>query len=104
MSEDKVMELAIDAGALDVQPPDDDDSGAWTILTEVPAFNTVKDKLEKAGLTITQAELSMIPDTTVTVRGEQARQVMQLIDALEDLDDVQKVYSNADIPDEEVEE
>jgi transcriptional/translational regulatory protein YebC/TACO1 len=102
MSEDKVMELAIDAGALDVQPPDDDESGVWTILTEVPAFNTVKEKLEKAGLSITQAELSMIPDTTVAVRGEQAKQVIQLIEALEDLDDVQKVYSNADIADEDL--
>lgn len=101
LSEDRVMELVIDAGAMDAQAPDDD-SGVWTILTEVPAFNTVKEKLEKAGLTITQAELSMIPDNTVMVRGEQAKQVLELVEALEDLDDVQKVYTNADIADEDL--
>jgi YebC/PmpR family DNA-binding regulatory protein len=102
VSEDKVMEVAIEAGALDAQPPDDDETPIWTILTEVPAFNTVKERIEKSGLTITQAELAMVPDNLVTVRGEQAKQVMELIDGLEDLDDVQKVYTNADIPDEEL--
>jgi YebC/PmpR family DNA-binding regulatory protein len=102
VSEDKVMEVAIDAGALDAQPPDDEETPVWTILTQVPAFNSVKERIEKAGLTITQAELAMVPDSFVTVRGEQAKQVMELIDGLEDLDDVQKVYTNADIPDEEL--
>jgi YebC/PmpR family DNA-binding regulatory protein len=102
VSEDKIMEVAIEAGALDAQPPEDDESPTWTILTEVPAFNTVKDRIEKAGLTITQAELAMIPDTLVTVRGEQAKQLLELVDAVEDLDDVQKVYTNADIPDEDL--
>ena len=101
-SEDKVMETAIDAGAADVEAPDDPETPIWTILTEVPAFNMVKDKLEKAGLTITEAQLAMIPDTFMTVRGEHAAKVMELLDALEDLDDVQKVYSNADIPDGEL--
>jgi YebC/PmpR family DNA-binding regulatory protein len=103
VSEDKVMEAAIDAGALDAQPPDDAEAPIWTILTEVPAFNGVKDKIEKAGLKITQAELSMVPDNLVTVRGEQAKQIVELVDAIEDLDDVQKVYTNADIPDGELE-
>jgi YebC/PmpR family DNA-binding regulatory protein len=102
VSEDKVMEVAIDAGALDAQPPNDQESPTWTILTEVPAFNAVKDRVEKAGLKITQAELSMVPDNLVTVRGEQAKQIIELVDALEDLDDVQKVYTNADIPDEDL--
>jgi YebC/PmpR family DNA-binding regulatory protein len=102
LSEDKVMEAAIEAGAVDAQAPDDAETPVWTILTEVPAFNTVKDRIEKAGLTITEAELAMVPDNLVTVRGEQAGQVVDLVDAIEDLDDVQKVYTNADIPDEEL--
>ena len=102
VTEDRIMELAIDAGALDAQAPDDAETPIWTILTEVAAFNSVKEKIEKAGLTITDAQLSMIPDNFVTVRGEHAKQIMELIDGLEDLDDVQKVYSNADIPDEEL--
>ncbi len=100
LTEDRMMELAIDAGALDVQHPEagaEGDAAVWTVLTEVPAFNTVKDALEKAGLEIVLAELAMVPDTTVAVAGEHARQVIDLIDALDDLDDVQKVYTNADI-------
>jgi YebC/PmpR family DNA-binding regulatory protein len=102
VSEDKVMEAAIEAGAVDAQAPDDSQTPVWTILTEIPAFNAVKERIEKAGLTITQAELGMVPDNLVQVRGEQARQVVDLVDAIEDLDDVQKVYTNADIPDEEL--
>ena len=101
LSEDRMMELAIDAGALDAQAPDDadDDEATWTILTEVPAFNTVRENLEKAGLSIALAELTMVPDTSTAVTGDNAKEVLSLIDALEDLDDVQKVYSNADISD-----
>lgn len=102
VSEDKLMEAAIDAGALDAQPPDDAETPVWTILTEVPAFNTVKERLEKTGLAITQAELAMVPDNLVTVRGEQAKSLVDIVEAIEDLDDVQKVYTNADIPDEEL--
>ena len=104
LSEERAMELAIEAGALDVQPPDDpaDDEAAWTILTEVSAFNAVKERLEKAGLSITSAELTMIPENNVAVSGEQAKQVIELVEALEDLDDVQKVYTNADISDADV--
>jgi transcriptional/translational regulatory protein YebC/TACO1 len=56
--------------------------------------------IEKAGFKVTQSELTMIPDTLTLVRGDHAKGVIDLIDALEDLDDVQKVYSNADIPDD----
>jgi YebC/PmpR family DNA-binding regulatory protein len=101
VSEERAMELAIEAGALDAEPPDDpaEDDAAWTILTEVAAFNTVKERLEKVGLTITSAELTMVPENSVAVSGQQAKEVLELIEALEDLDDVQKVYSNADIAD-----
>lgn len=103
LSEDRVIELAIDAGALDAQPPDDPENPTWTVLTAVPDFAAVKDALERAGLKVTEANLTMIPDTLVTVRGEHAKAVMELAEQLEDLDDVQKVYTNADIPDDELE-
>lgn len=107
LSEDRVFELAIDAGALDAQPPDaqptdDADQPAWTVLTAAPDFTAVKDTLEKSGLKVTEANLTMIPDTMVTVRGEHAKAVIELVEQLEDLDDVQKVYTNADIPDDEL--
>jgi YebC/PmpR family DNA-binding regulatory protein len=99
LSEEKVMETAIEAGALDVEPPDDDNEPIWTILTQVPEFNSVKERLEKTGFAIAEAQLAMVPDSLVSVRGEQATQVIELLEAVEDLDDVQKVYSNADIED-----
>lgn len=97
VSEDKLMEVAIEAGADDVRPPDDpdDDEAAWTVLTSVLAFIAVKDAIEKAAFKIAGAELAMIPDTTTAVAGEQAETLGELIDALEELDDVQKVWTNA---------
>jgi transcriptional/translational regulatory protein YebC/TACO1 len=108
VKEDALVDCAAGAGALDVQAPgpasddDDDDADAqvWTVLTDIAAFNAVRDALEKAGYKVTQSELTMIPDTLTLVRGDHAKGVIDLIDALEDLDDVQKVYSNADIPDD----
>ena len=62
----------------------------------------VREALEKAGFTVEEAEARMVPQNTVTVTGKEAQQVMKLIDALEENDDVQNVYSNVDIPDEEL--
>lgn len=104
-TEDKVMEAALEAGADDVQAPEgatDDEPGVWTILTEPAAFQQVKDAIEKSGLEIMEAEIARIPETTVVVRGDDARKLLNLIEALEDNDDVQKVFSNADIPAEEL--
>lgn len=100
LSEDRVMEVAMDAGALDVEPPDDEREPVWTILTDALTFNAVKQAIEKAGLPITDAALTMIPENWVAVSGEHAASLTELIDALEELDDVQKVYSNAEFPDE----
>lgn len=100
-SEEAVMEAALEAGADDVQPPAGDD-GFWTIVTEPTAFLTIKDAVEAAGLTIAEAEIAKIPQNTVELRGSDARKLMNLIDALEDSDDVQKVYTNADIPEDEL--
>jgi YebC/PmpR family DNA-binding regulatory protein len=96
--EDAVMEKAIEAGATDVEPLDEGDDEhppSWIIWTEVAAFASVKTNVEKARLPVIDAGLVMVPDNHVAVTGEQADTIAALIEALEDLDDVQKVYSNA---------
>ncbi|QKK08685.1 MAG: YebC/PmpR family DNA-binding transcriptional regulator [Planctomycetota bacterium] len=103
VDEEQVMEIALEGGANDVQPPepiDDEDPGFWTVETSPADFATVKEAIEQAGLEIIDAEITKIPDNTITLDSNDARKLMNLIDALEDSDDVQKVYTNADIPDE----
>lgn len=102
--EDAILEAALSAGALDVQAPEDpaDPEASWTVLAEVPAYQQVKESLEKAGFSVLEAELGMIPDQMVTVRGENASSIIGLVEQLEDLDDIQKVYTNADIPESEI--
>ncbi|CAG0948693.1 Transcriptional regulatory protein PmpR [Phycisphaerales bacterium] len=104
VAEDSILEAALNSGALDVQAPADasEDDAAWTVLTDVASFHQVKESLEMARFTIGEVELGMIPEQHVTVRGENAQNVMALVEQLEDLDDVQKVYTNADIPDDEI--
>lgn len=99
LTPDQVMERAIDAGALDVQEPDDPSAAgaAWTVITEVPEFQQVKEALEASGLTIAAAEIARIPQNTAPLARDDAKRMVALIDALEDLDDVQKVYTNAQI-------
>ena len=102
--EDAVMEAALEAGAEDVQSPEGegDDKGAWVIETEPSDFMSVKDAIESAGIEISDAEITRIPDNTVAVGGDDVRKVMSLIDSLEDNDDIQKVYSNADFDADEL--
>ncbi|MGV1099459.1 YebC/PmpR family DNA-binding transcriptional regulator [Thiovibrio sp. JS02] len=96
IDEDKLMELALDAGAEDVVEED----GVFQVLTAPDDFNGVREALEKAGVTFVEASISMIPKNTVEVADEKtAIQLMKLIDNLEDNDDVQKVHANFDIPD-----
>lgn len=99
VTEEQIMDLAIEAGAEDVQAPeaDDDDAGFWTILTEATEFQQVKVALEEAGIEITEAQIAKIPGDTVAVSGEDAKKVVNLIEGIEDNDDVQSVYTNADI-------
>jgi YebC/PmpR family DNA-binding regulatory protein len=101
LSDERIIDVALEAGALDVISPDplpaSDEEGGWTILTEVPAFNTVKAALERAKLPIEEASLAMVPDDTVAVSEEQAQNIEALIEALEELDDVQKVWTNAGV-------
>jgi transcriptional/translational regulatory protein YebC/TACO1 len=99
VDEDRLMEAALDAGALDIK-----DSGKEFDVTTAPAsFESVKKKLEESGFKSTYAEVTMVPQTTVRITGKEAEQMLKLMEGLEDLDDVQKVYANFDITDEEME-
>jgi YebC/PmpR family DNA-binding regulatory protein len=100
VSEEKLMEIALDAGAEDVQA-DDGGGGeaAWEVLTAPADFLKVREAIEAAGVELASAEVTMLPQTMVECDEETAMRVMKLIEALEDHDDVQKVYHNADIPD-----
>jgi YebC/PmpR family DNA-binding regulatory protein len=100
IGEDALMEKALDAGAEDVR--DDDDN--WEVLCEPEAFEQVKEALDKAGIASVVAEVTMVPKNMAPVEGESAQKLIRLIDALEDLDDVQKVYTNADLPDDIMDE
>ena len=97
VNEDEVLEVAIEAGADDVITTEDQ----YEVHTELAAFESVKQAFDGQGLRYTMAEITMIPQNTVEVDDEaQAAQVLKLMDAIEDADDVQKVYANFDIPDE----
>lgn len=102
--EDQVMDAALEAGADDVQAPEADgsDKGVWTIVTEPTEFQSVKDAIEGSGIEIMEAEITRLPENTVEVAGDDVRKVMNLIDALEDNDDIQKVYSNAEFDEDEL--
>ncbi len=94
--EDELMLTAADAGAEDLVDVGD----SWQILCPTQALNTLRDTLEGAGYKVTSAELSMVPASTILLDDEiEARKVLRLVDALEDLDDVQNVYANFDISD-----
>ncbi|MBU2704693.1 YebC/PmpR family DNA-binding transcriptional regulator [Zooshikella marina] len=95
IDEDSVMEAALEAGAEDVVSNDD---GSVDVVTEPADFSEVKATLMEAGLEPVNAEVTMIPSTTVALTDEDGEKVLKLIDRLEDLDDVQNVYSNADFP------
>ena len=93
-SEDQVMEVALEAGAEDVIS---DDEGAVEVLTAPGDFEAVKNALEAAGLTAEVAEVSMRPENTIALEGDDAARMQKLLDMIEDLDDVQEVYHNAEL-------
>jgi YebC/PmpR family DNA-binding regulatory protein len=95
--EEQVMDVALEAGAEDIEANDD---GSIDVTTPWEDLAAVKEALEEAGLTAEGGEVTMIASTTVPVDAAGADKVMGLVDALEDLDDVQNVYTNVDIPDE----
>jgi len=91
-SEDQIMEIALEAGADDVIT---DDDGAIEVLTPPASFEAVKNALEAAGLKPEVAEVTYRADNTIELEGDDAAKMQKLLDALEDLDDVQEVYHNA---------
>ena len=93
-SEDKVMEVALEAGADDVVT---DEDGAIEVLTDPAQFEAVKNALEAAGLTPEVAEVTMRAENTIDLTGEDAAKMQKLLDVLEDLDDVQDVFHNANV-------
>ncbi len=96
VSEDRVMEVGLEAGAEDINAENE----VIEVYTEWTTVEDVKEGMEKEGIEIEGAEVSMVPQNTVSLDAKQAETFIKLIDALEDNDDVQNVYSNADIPDE----
>ena len=96
VSEDRVMELALEAGADDVITHDD---GAIEVLTPHTAFEAVKNALEAAGLKAEIAEITMRADNTIDMEGTDAARMQKLLDVLEDLDDTQDVFHNAALQD-----
>ncbi len=94
--EEQMMELALECGADDVI----DDEDVWTIQTNMEDFTSVRDALEGKGVAMQSAALAMVPQNLVAVDADVAEKVMRLMDALDDNDDVQNVYVNADFPDD----
>jgi len=97
VTEEQVMEPALEAGAEDILTYDE---GGIDVITSPESFGAVKDALDAKELASSNAEVTQVPDTRVDLDEESARTFLKLLDALEDLDDVQNVYHNADISDE----
>jgi YebC/PmpR family DNA-binding regulatory protein len=96
MDEDTVMMAAIDAGAEDVRTEEE----VIEVITQPENVQNVRQALTDAGISVTSAEVTMLPQTVVTLGAKEASQVLRLVELLEDHDDVQNVYANFDIPDE----
>jgi YebC/PmpR family DNA-binding regulatory protein len=93
--EDEVLEVALEAGAEDMQA----DDSSYEIRADPGDLEVGKQALDASGIRVESAEITMLPQTRVTLSEKQAQQVLRLLDALEDQDDVQQVYANFDIPD-----
>ncbi|BBO90287.1 YebC/PmpR family DNA-binding transcriptional regulator [Desulfosarcina ovata] len=96
--EEKLMEVALDAGAEDVREDDD----CFEVITAPEDFEAVQAALDSAGITYSDEEVTMLPQNMSPLSGNEAERMLKLMDAMEDCDDVQKVYTNADIPDDMV--
>jgi YebC/PmpR family DNA-binding regulatory protein len=94
--EDTLMEVALEAGAEDIKEEDD----TFDIITEPEDFDAVKDAVDNASIKYEVAEITMIPQNYTKVEGKEAEQMCKFMESLDDCDDVQNFYSNADIPDE----
>ncbi len=97
--EDQLMSIVLDSGGEDLR----DDGSNWEIFTPPEAFEQVNEALKKAGIEPTSAEVGMVPQNYVKLEGKNAQQMLRLMEALEDHDDVQHVYSNFDVEERELE-
>jgi YebC/PmpR family DNA-binding regulatory protein len=98
IDEDRLIEIALDAGADDVTS----DADSFQVTTSPDRFGAVREAIEKAQVAIAHAEITMVPENTVPISGRVAEQVLKLLEALEDHDDVQGVSANFDISEEEM--
>ncbi len=96
VDEEALMETAIDAGAEDVR----EEENNFEIITNPQDFESVKAAIDDASIPYIEAEITMLPQSNANLEGKEAEQMIRLMEALEDCEDVQKVYTNADIPDE----
>ena len=96
VDEDTLMETALEAGAEDIR---EDDSN-YEVITEPGEFEAIKEAIDTASISYIDAEVTMLPQNTTNLTGKEAEQMVRLMEMLEDCDDVQKVYTNADIPEE----
>jgi YebC/PmpR family DNA-binding regulatory protein len=96
--EEKMMSIVLDAGADDLQ----DDGSAWSVVTPPEAFEKVRDALTAAGITPDAAEVGWVPQNYIKLSGQQAQQMLRLMESLEDHDDVQHVYANFDVDEKEI--
>lgn len=94
--EETLMEVGLEAGAEDVR----DEGDCFEIITDPGSFEAVKEAVEKASIKIEMAEVTMIPQTQTRLEGKEAEQMVRFMEALDDCDDIQQFYSNADISDE----
>ena len=99
-TEEKLMEIVLDAGAEDIVTEEQ----GFTVYTAPPDFEAVRDAVIKAGIEPDEAEVKKLADTNVPLEGSKAQQMLKLLDALDDHDDVQSVWENSDIPEKEMEE
>jgi YebC/PmpR family DNA-binding regulatory protein len=98
VDEDTLMETALEAGAEDIR---EDDSN-YEVITEPGDFEAIKEAIDTASIPYIDAEVTMLPQNTTNLAGKEAEQMVRLMEMLEDCDDVQKVYTNADIPEDMV--
>jgi len=97
ISEDKVMEVALEAGAEDVK----DEGGAWVIQTSPESYQAVKDAVDAAGLPVIEAKIIMAPSTSVELSADKLKSFLKFVDIVEDNDDVQNVWHNAEYDEDE---
>jgi transcriptional/translational regulatory protein YebC/TACO1 len=98
--EDDLMNIILEAGGEDLK----DEGENWEILTEPSAYEAVLDAVKKAGITPASSSVAMVPDTYIKLEGQQAAQMIRLMEALDDNDDVQNVHANFDIDEKTLEE